>query len=93
MRFTKIFTTYARRRLGDYALTIRQTGRDTAMTNDDRNSTLRKNRYIFASAGAVLGVAAGAGMGSLAAALVGAVLGGVLGYHLLTRLGGGTKSD
>jgi len=37
--------------------------------------------------------AAGAGMGSLAAALVGAVLGGVLGYHLLTRLGGGTKSD
>ena len=63
------------------------------MTNDDRDSTLRKNRYIFASAGAVLGVAAGAGMGSLAAALVGAVLGGVLGYHLLTRIGGGTKSD
>jgi len=62
------------------------------MTNDDRDSTLRKNRYIFASAGAVLGVAAGAGMG-LAAALVGAVLGGVLGYHLLTRIGGGTKSD
>jgi hypothetical protein len=56
------------------------------------NSTLRKNRYIFASAGAVLGVAA-AGMGSLAAALVGAVLGGVLGYHLLTRIGGGTESD
>jgi uncharacterized membrane protein len=63
------------------------------MTNDDRNSTLRKNRYIFASAGAVLGVAAGAGMGSLAAALVGAVLGGALGYHLLTRIGGGNKSD
>ena len=88
----KIFTTYARRRLADYAFTIRQTGRDKAMTNDDRNSTLRKNHYIFASAGAVLGVAAGAGMG-LAAALVGAVLGGVLGYHLLTRLGGGTKSN
>jgi len=28
----------------------------------------------------------------LAAALVGAVLGGVLGYHLLTRMGGRTKS-
>jgi uncharacterized protein YcfJ len=96
----KIFTTYGPEEKGrifvrdrGYAFTIRQTGRDTAMTNDDRNSTLRKNRYIFASAGAVLGVAAGAGMGSLAAALVGAVLGGVLGYHLLTRLGGGTKSD
>ncbi len=63
------------------------------MTNDDRNSTLRKNHYIFASAVAVLGVAAGAGMWSLAAALVGAMLGGVLGHHLLTRIGGGTKSD
>src|ERR1019366_9761703 len=63
----KIFTTYGpeeKRRIfvrdRGYAFTIRQTGRDKAMTNDDRNSTLRKNRYIFASAGAVLGVAAGA---------------------------------
>jgi hypothetical protein len=59
------------------------------MTNDDRNSTLRKNRYIFASAGAALGLAAGLGMGSLVAALIGAALGGLLGYHLLTRIGGG----
>ena len=63
------------------------------MTNDERNSTLRKNRYIFASAGAVLGVATGAAAGSLAVGLVGAVLGGMLGYHLLSRIGGGTKSD
>jgi len=62
------------------------------MTNDDSNVTLRKNRYIFGSAGAVLGIAAGASMGSLVAAVVGAALGGVLGYHLLSRLGG-TKSD
>ena len=63
------------------------------MTNDERNSTLRKNRYIFASAGTILGVATGAAVGSLAVGLVGAVLGGVLGYHLLSRIGGGTKSD
>lgn len=63
------------------------------MTNDDRNSTLRKNRYIFASAGTVLGVAAGASVGSLAAVLVGAARGGVLGYQLLSRLGGGAKSE
>jgi uncharacterized membrane protein len=63
------------------------------MTNDDRNSTLRKNRYIFATAGAVLGVAMGLGMGSLVAVLLGGVIGGFLGYHLMDRIGGGTKSD
>ena len=63
------------------------------MTNDDRNSTLRKNRYIFASAGVILGVALGLGMGSLVAVSLGGLIGGFLGYHLMDRIGGGTKSD
>ena len=63
------------------------------MTNDDPNSRLRKNRYIFASAGAVLGVALGLGMASLTAVVIGGALGGFLGYHLTDRIGGGTKGD
>ncbi|HXY59670.1 MAG TPA: hypothetical protein VEH76_13950 [Methylocystis sp.] len=63
------------------------------MTNEDPNSRLRKNRYIFATAGAILGVAMGLGMASLTAVVVGGALGGFLGYHLMDRFGGGTKSD
>jgi hypothetical protein len=63
------------------------------MTNTDPNSRLRTNHYIFASAGAVLGVAMGLGMASLAAVVIGGALGGFLGYHLTDRIGGGTKSD
>jgi ABC-type xylose transport system permease subunit len=55
-------------------------------TNNDGNPNLGKNRFIFASAGAVLTGLVGAAVAGGAGALVGALLGGLVGYNILKRL-------
>jgi osmotically inducible lipoprotein OsmB len=57
------------------------------MADDDHdNPTIQKNKYIFASVGAVLGGLTGVAVGGAIAAVVGVGLGGLLGYNLLKRL-------
>lgn len=48
---------------------------------------LKRNQYIFAGVGAVLGGLVGAGVAGAATAVVGIVVGGLLGHQLLTRIG------
>jgi len=57
------------------------------MANTPDLPNQRKNQYLFAGVGAVLGGLIGAGIAGVATAIVGVAAGGMVGYHLLTRLG------
>ncbi|MBG0801784.1 hypothetical protein IYW40_09885 [Methylocystis sp. H4A] len=52
----------------------------------DENPTVKKNKYLFAGVGAVLGGLTGVAIGGALIAVVGAGLGGLLGYNMLKRL-------
>jgi osmotically inducible lipoprotein OsmB len=57
------------------------------MNKDVEIPNLKKNQYIFAGVGAVLGGLIGAGVAGAATAVLGIVVGGVIGHQLLTRVG------
>lgn len=62
-------------------------GRESPMSDKENMSNLKKNQYIFAGVGAVLGGLLGAGVAGAATAVVGIVVGGLLGHQLLRRIG------
>jgi osmotically inducible lipoprotein OsmB len=57
------------------------------MSNNVDIPNLKKNQYIFAGVGAVLGGLVGAAIAGVATAAAGVVLGGLIGHQLLSRIG------
>lgn len=57
------------------------------MNNNVDIPNLKKNQYILAGVGAVLGGLVGASVAGVATAVAGVVVGGLIGHQLLTRIG------